>query len=88
MGLDLSKALGYCRKLHIIHRDVKPENIFVSRFGDFKLGDFGIARELERTMSGFSKKGTYSYMAPEMYKGEKYDSRVDIYSLGIVLIYL
>lgn len=85
LGLDLSKALGYCRKLNIIHRDIKPENIFVSRFGDFKLGDFGIARELERTMSSFSKKGTYSYMAPEMYKGEKYDSRVDIYSLGIVL---
>lgn len=85
LGFDLSKALGYCRKLNIIHRDIKPENIFVSRFGDFKLGDFGIARELERTMSSFSKKGTYSYMAPEMYKGEKYDSRVDIYSLGIVL---
>lgn len=85
LGLDLSKALEYCRKLKIIHRDIKPENIFVSRFGDFKLGDFGIARELERTMSGFSKKGTYSYMAPEMYKSEKYDSRVDIYSLGIVL---
>ena len=83
LGLDLSKALEYCRKLNIIHRDIKPENIFVSRFGDFKLGDFGIARELERTMSGFSKKGTY--MAPEMYKGEKYDSGVDIYSLGIVL---
>ena len=85
LGLDLSKALEYCRKLNSIHRDIKPENIFVSRFGDFKLGDFGIARELERTMSGFSKKGTYSYMAPEMYKGEKYDSGVDIYSLGIVL---
>ena len=85
LGMDLSKSLEYCRKLKIIHRDIKPENIFVSRFGDFKLGDFGIARELERTMSGFSKKGTYSYMAPEMYKGEKYDSRVDIYSLGIVL---
>ena len=85
LGLDLSKALEYCRKLNIIHRDIKPENIFVSRFGDFKLGDFGIARELERTMSGFSKKGTYSYMAPEMYKGEKYGSGVDIYSLGIVL---
>lgn len=85
LGMDLSKALEYCRKLKIIHRDIKPENIFVSRFGDFKLGDFGIARELERTMSGFSKKGTYSYMAPEMYKGEKYDSGVDIYSLGIVL---
>ena len=85
LGMDLSKALEYCRKLKLIHRDIKPENIFVSRFGDFKLGDFGIARELERTMSGFSKKGTYSYMAPEMYKGKKYDSRVDIYSLGIVL---
>ena len=59
---------------------------FCIRFGEFKLGDFGIARELERTMSGLSKKGTYSYMAPEMYKGEAYDSRVDIYSLGIVFI--
>lgn len=85
LGIDLCKALEYCQCQNIIHRDIKPENIFVSRFGEFKLGDFGIARELERTMSGLSKKGTYSYMAPEMYKGEAYDSRVDIYSLGIVL---
>ena len=85
LGMDLSKALEYCRKLKIIHRDIKPENIFVSRFGDFKLGDFGIARELEKTMSTLSKKGTYSYMAPEMYRGEQYDSRVDIYALGLVL---
>ena len=85
LGTDLCKALEYCQCQNIIHRDIKPENIFVSRFGEFKLGDFGIARELERTMSGLSKKGTYSYMAPEMYKGEAYDARVDIYSLGIVL---
>nr|WP_294668959.1 serine/threonine-protein kinase [uncultured Blautia sp.] len=85
LGCDLTMALHYCRKLNIIHRDVKPENIFVSRFGDFKLGDFGIAREQARTMGSMSKKGTYSYMAPEIYKGEKYDSSVDIYSLGIVL---
>lgn len=85
LGIDLCKALEYCQKLNIIHRDIKPENIFVSRFGEFKLGDFGIARELERTMGTLSKKGTYSYMAPEMYRGEKYDSRVDIYSLGIML---
>lgn len=85
LGIDLCKALEYCQKLNIIHRDIKPENIFVSRFGEFKLGDFGIARELERTMSSLSKKGTYSYMAPEIYKGEQYDSRVDIYSLGIML---
>ena len=85
LGCDLAKALHYCRQLNIIHRDIKPENIFVSYFGDFKLGDFGIARELERSMSNMSKKGTYSYMAPEMYRGEPYDRRVDIYSLGIVL---
>ena len=85
LGIDLCKALEYCQKQNIIHRDIKPENIFVSRFGEFKLGDFGIARELERTMSGLSKKGTFSYMAPEMYKGEPYDAKVDIYSLGIVL---
>ena len=85
LGIDLCKALEYCQKQNIIHRDIKPENIFVSRFGEFKLGDFGIARELDRSATGLSKKGTFSYMAPEMYKGEAYDSRVDIYSLGIVL---
>lgn len=85
LGCDLAMALIYCRKLNIIHRDVKPENIFVSRFSDFKLGDFGIAREQAHTMSNMSNKGTYSYMAPEIYKGEKYDSSIDIYSLGIVL---
>lgn len=85
MGIDLCKALECCQQMNIIHRDIKPENIFVSRFGEFKLGDFGIARELEQTLSSFSKKGTYSYMAPEMYRGEAYDIRVDIYSLGLVL---
>lgn len=85
LGIDLCKALEYCQKQNIIHRDIKPENIFVSRFGEFKLGDFGIARELDRSATGLSKKGTFSYMAPEMYKGEAYDNRVDIYSLGIVL---
>lgn len=85
LGCDLALALEYCEKLQIIHRDIKPENIFVSNFGDFKLGDFGIARELERSMSSMSKKGTYAYMAPEMYRGEQYDLRVDIYSLGIMM---
>ena len=85
LGIDICKALEYCGKLRIIHRDIKPENIFVSRFGDFKLGDFGIARELEKSVGTMSKKGTFSYMAPEMYRGDPYDSSVDIYSLGIVL---
>ena len=85
IGIDMCKALELCQKFNIIHRDVKPENMFISENGDFKLGDFGIARTVEKTTSGLSKKGTYSYMAPEVYKGEDYGSTVDIYSLGIVL---
>lgn len=85
LGIDMCKALELCQKYNIIHRDVKPENMFVSDSGDFKLGDFGIARTVEKTSSGLSKKGTYPYMAPEIYKGEPYGSTVDLYSLGLVL---
>ena len=85
LGIDMCRALELCQKYNIIHRDVKPENMFISENGDFKLGDFGIARTVEKTTSGLSKKGTYTYMAPEVYKGEPYNSTVDIYSLGIVL---
>lgn len=85
LGADLCRALELCQRYHIIHRDVKPENIFVSETGSFKLGDFGIARTVEKTTSGLSKKGTYTYMAPEVYKGEPYGATVDVYSLGIVL---
>lgn len=85
LGIDLCRALELCQKYNIIHRDIKPENIFVSDNGDFKLGDFGIARTIDRTMSGLSKKGTYNYMAPEVYRGGDYGFSVDIYSLGVVL---
>lgn len=85
LGIDICKALEVCWQYNIIHRDIKPENIFVSDVGTYKLGDFGIARELERTSAGLSKKGTRSYMAPEVYKGMEYNATVDIYSLGIVL---
>lgn len=59
LGIDICKALELCQRYNTIHRDIQPENIFVSQNGDFKLGDFGIARTIERTMSGLSKKGTY-----------------------------
>ena len=85
LGIDICKALEECKDHNIIHRDIKPSNIFISKRGDFKLGDFGVARTLEKTSSGLSKKGTYTYMAPEVYKGEEYGSNVDIYSLGIVM---
>ena len=85
LGIDTCKALELCQRYNIIHRDIKPENIFISDNGDYKLGDFGIARTIERTTSGLSKKGTYSYMAPEVYAGKEYGFSVDTYSLGLVL---
>jgi serine/threonine protein kinase len=88
LGIDLCKALELCQKYNIVHRDIKPENIFISDNGDYKLGDFGIARTLEKTSGALSKKGTYVYMAPEIYRDDEYGSNVDIYSLGIVMFRL
>lgn len=85
LGMDICKALEYCEKLNIIHRDVKPENIFITKFNEFKLGDFGIARKLEKTKESLSRKGTYNYMAPEVYHGRDYGADIDTYSLGILL---
>lgn len=85
MGIELTDALVLCHSKGLIHRDIKPDNIFVNEFGVFKLGDFGVARNVENAMSVKSKKGTEVYMAPEVYMGKTYDASVDLYSLGIVL---
>lgn len=85
LGCDICTALEICAKRNIIHRDIKPENIFINDFGDFKLGDFGVARKMENMTGGLSHKGTPDYMAPEVVNSNEYDARVDIYSLGIVL---
>ncbi len=81
---DMCNALILCRKYGIIHRDIKPQNIFVSKNGDYKLGDFGIAKTIEKTTGG-TKIGTYKYMAPEVYNNRPYNLTADIYSLGLVL---
>lgn len=87
VGIDLCHALELCKKHDIIHRDIKPQNIFVSDNGDYKLGDFGIAKTVEKTMGG-TKVGTYKYMAPEVYNNQPYGGSADIYSLGMVLYWL
>lgn len=84
LGKDICQALVVCEQHKIIHRDIKPENIMVSEHGDYKLGDFGVARQLEHTMSA-TVAGTERYMAPEIIKREKYGRDVDTYSLGVVM---
>lgn len=85
MGADICSALEICEYNNIVHRDIKPDNIFVSKYGEYKLGDFGISRQLDKTQANMSRKGTLNFMAPEVYKGEAYGSSVDTYSLGLVM---
>ena len=88
LGTDMCTALDACSRLNILHRDIKPHNIFVAENGSYKLGDFGIARTTERTSSATPRIGTYNYMAPEVFNGQHYGATADIYSLGMVLYWL
>ena len=85
LGIDLCSALCACEKEKVLHRDLKIANILVSEDGTFKLCDFGTAKQLEKTLTENSVKGTFTYMAPEVYHGKSYNNRADIYSLGMIL---
>ena len=87
LGLSLCNALLACQEHHIVHRDIKPENILVSDRGEFKLGDFGIAKVSEKTATG-TMTGTMGYMAPEVANRWHYGAQADIYSLGMVLYWM
>ena len=84
IGISICYALDACHKNGIIHRDVKPENIFISREGYVKLGDFGVSKMKVGQYAG-TKVGSPAYMAPEIFHGKQYDDTVDLYSLGLVL---
>jgi serine/threonine protein kinase len=95
IGAEVLDALDYAhraldpegRVLGIVHRDISPSNVFLSRRGDIKLGDFGIAHATERqskTQAG-TLKGKYGYMSPEQVVGGVLDGRSDIFAVGIVL---
>ncbi len=87
LGMDICRALTVCEKYDIIHRDIKPQNIMVSSLGDYNLGDFGTARQIDHTTQA-TYAGTVSFMAPEVLKHQKYGRTIDIYSLGLVMYWL
>lgn len=94
LALSVLEALGYAHRLElegrplaIVHRDVSPPNILLSRLGVAKLADFGVARQDrdDEGTIGARVKGKLGYMSKEQAEGEAVDGRADLFSLGIVL---
>lgn len=80
-------GVKHCHDRHIIHRDIKAANVFMTRSGMVKLGDFGVSKCLARThdMVNSGAIGTPVYMAPELFDGKPYSYPADIWSLGVLL---
>jgi eukaryotic-like serine/threonine-protein kinase len=86
-AVEIARALGYAHQRHIVHRDVKPQNVLIDVEGSAKVTDFGIARTLDQeglTADG-RVLGTTDYVSPEQALGHKVTGQSDLYSLGIVL---
>ena len=86
--LVLLDALDYLACRRIVHRDVKPANILISRQGYIKLADFGLLKLLDAPPTEPHFKGTAAYASPEALARQPIDTRTDLYSLGAVLYHL
>lgn len=84
---QLAAGLGFAHKRGVVHQDIKSDNIFITKAGDLKIGDFGLAKLLVgKVHYNASTKGlgTPAYMSPELCRGDTQDNRSDIYSLGVL----
>jgi serine/threonine-protein kinase len=93
--LEICKGLSYAHELtdsrgaplYIVHRDMSPPNVLITKYGEVKIVDFGLAKansQLEKSEPGIIK-GKFSYLAPEAAMGQDVDARTDIFAVGIIL---
>ena len=91
IGTDISRGLAYLHNRTpecVIHRDLKPQNVLLTKSGRAKIADFGISCFQKDPVSVYKmtgETGTYRYMAPEVIKNEQYNSSVDVFSFSMIL---
>lgn len=85
IAIQVSQGIEAAHNNHIIHRDIKPQNIMISREGKVKVTDFGIARAASTNTINSNAMGSVHYISPEQARGGYIDEKSDIYSLGITL---
>ena len=85
IAIQVAQGIAAAHDQHIVHRDIKPQNMIINKDGKVKVADFGIARAVScQTVNG-NAVGSVHYISPEQAKGEYSDARSDIYSLGITM---
>ena len=85
IAIQVAQGIGAAHEQHIIHRDIKPQNMIISRDGKVKVADFGIARAVSTQTMNATAVGSVHYISPEQAKGGYCDERSDIYSFGITM---
>ena len=87
--IEICEAIKYIHNKNILHRDLKELNIFLTSNNNIKLGDFGLAKQLNANNNvAFTMVGTIIYESPEILNGRPYDKKSDIWSLGVILYHL
>lgn len=85
IAIQVAQGIAAAHDQHIVHRDIKPQNMIISRDGKVKVADFGIARAVSSQTVGSNAVGSVHYISPEQAKGGYSDARSDLYSLGITM---